>query len=46
LAIVMGPSESNVELSNEALTARAPNAKRIVLQPGENKIEIVAPPNK
>lgn len=46
LAIVMGLSESFDELSNEALRARAPNAQRIVLQAGENKIEIVAPPTK
>jgi hypothetical protein len=46
LAVVTGLSESIDELSNEALRARAPNAQRIVLQPGENKIEIVAPPNK
>jgi hypothetical protein len=46
LAIVMGLSESFDELSNEALRARAPNAQRIVLQTGENKIEIVAPPTK
>jgi hypothetical protein len=46
LAIVMGLSESDDELSNEALRARASNPQRIVLQAGENKVEIVAPPNK
>jgi hypothetical protein len=46
LAIVMGPNESDDELSNEALRTRAPKVQRIVLQAGENKIEIVAPPHK
>jgi hypothetical protein len=47
LLIVLRSSESPYQLNGDALTLRIANARRIVLQPGENtRVEIIAPSDK